>query len=109
MLVAAGIGYMAYYGLTHPEGPPEVTLERLSVEPTKGGYLVQFKARNEGNSTAAGVLVVGALKESGSTLEESEAVLDYVPQESERKGGLLFTRDPTRYELELRAKGYAQP
>lgn len=109
LLIASAVGYMLYYGLTHPEGPPRIALEQLSVVPTDGGYLVRFRAKNEGNSTAAGLLVGGELKENGSTVEESEATLDYVPQQSEREGGLVFTRDPERYELQLRVKGHAKP
>ena len=35
--------------------------------------------------------------------------LDYLPQDSERRGGLFFTEDPAAYELVLRAQGYAEP
>jgi hypothetical protein len=46
------------------------------------GYVVQFRALNEGGSTAAEVTIEGAL---------------------------LFTTDPRRGELRLRATGYAKP
>lgn len=45
----------------------------------------------------------------GEVVEEGEATVDYVPSSSERRGGLVFTRDPRRHELTLRVKGWAEP
>jgi uncharacterized protein (TIGR02588 family) len=109
VMVAAAVAYMIYAGLSHSQGPPKTMVEALSAAPSGAGYLVQFRVRNEGNSTAAALLVHGELLEQGSSIEESEATLDYLPQHSEREGGLFFMHDPSRYELRLRVKGYAKP
>lgn len=110
LLIGSALVYMAQYGLSRPRhGPPEVIVQPVAIVPVDGGYLVQFRARNTGDSTAAQLLVGGELQQGGATVEESEATLDYLPEHSEREGGLFFTRDPARYELKLRAKGYAKP
>ena len=109
LLVIFTVGYMVHFALTRPEGPPVVVLEVTGVARAGAGYLVSFKATNTGHSTGAGVVVTGELSRGGEAIEESEMTLDYLPQDSERQGGLFFTEDPAAYELVLRAQGYAEP
>jgi uncharacterized protein (TIGR02588 family) len=47
--------------------------------------------------------------DGGRVIESSAAVLDYVPGESVRRGGLFFSTDPRVHRLTLRAHGYQQP
>jgi uncharacterized protein (TIGR02588 family) len=42
-------------------------------------------------------------------VETSQATIDYLPQRSERRGGLFFTRNPEGLDLNLRAEGYSEP
>ncbi|MDO8411794.1 MAG: hypothetical protein Q7S93_17205 [Phenylobacterium sp.] len=109
LLVLFAVGYMVQFAVTHPEGPPEVRLEVTSIAPSGEGYLVSFKATNTGRSTGAGLIIEGALTLGGETMETSEATIDFLPQESERLGGLFFTENPADHEMELRALGYAEP
>ena len=55
------------------------------------------------------MLVEGELAGPDGPIETSEATMDYLPPGSEREGGLFFSRDPRRYEVRLRAKGYVDP
>ena len=73
------------------------------------GYLVQFRASNQGGSAAAELTIEGQLTGPDGDTEASEAVLDYLPPRSDREGGLVFSRDPRVGQLSLRAKGYAKP
>jgi uncharacterized protein (TIGR02588 family) len=41
--------------------------------------------------------------------EVSSVILDYIPGQSAREGGLFFTQDPRSGNLVLRASGYAKP
>lgn len=109
LLVVFAVGYMVQFALTRPDGPPAIELEVTGVSRAGAGYLVTFKATNTGRSTGAGVLVTGELSSGGERVEASEMTLDYLPQESERQGGLFFTEDPAAHELVLRAQGYAEP
>jgi uncharacterized protein (TIGR02588 family) len=109
LLIISALGYMAYYGLTHPRTPPDVTVEARNVSRVSDGFLVEFEARNHGNSTAAGLVISGELRSGDAVAERSEITLDYLPDQSEQVGGLFFQSDPGQYDLNLRAEGYAEP
>lgn len=109
LLVAAALAYMVIFAISEPERPPAVTLSVTSVTTTPGGYLVSFRAANIGGGTAAGLQISGELREGGAVVETSQANIDYLPQRSERRGGLFFTRDPEDLALSLRAEGYSEP
>jgi uncharacterized protein (TIGR02588 family) len=55
------------------------------------------------------VTIEGKVVAPDGATERAEAVLDYLPPRSDREGALLFTTDPRRGELRLRATGYAKP
>ena len=87
--------------------PPDLRVSVESVEQVRSGSLVRFHVLNEGGRTAAGVRIRGVLSAAGQ--EESEAVLDYVPGGSFRRGGLFFAGDPRQGHLSVRALGYREP
>ena len=109
LLVLGVIGSLLYDAVARPRTPPAVTVQADSVLRSGGLWLVRFQARNGGHETAAGVKVQGELREGARPVESAEAVLDYVPGESVRRGGLYFRADPRAYHLELRALGYQEP
>ena len=114
LLVFGSMAYLAYQAFGRDESPPDV---RLVVEEVRelqrgGGYVVTFRAFNEGQSAAAELGIEGELhgpEGGGTPVETSEATLDHLPAQSNRAGGLFFTRDPRSFELRLRAKGYHEP
>jgi uncharacterized protein (TIGR02588 family) len=108
-LVLGVLGFLIYDGVRSPGTPPNVTIEIDSIQSAGPGYLVLFRARNGGNSTAAGVVVVGELEADSGRVESSETTIDYVPAQGEQGGGLYFARDPRRLRLRLRAQGYRDP
>lgn len=83
-------------------------VERLGVQQTGTGYLVQIRATNRGGSAAAQVVVEGELKAAAGP-ETAEATFDFIADHSSREGGLFFESDPRQGALTLRAKGYAAP
>ena len=95
--------------MTRGRTPPDLRAVAERVLDLDHGYVVQFRALNEGGSTAAEVTIEGELVGPDGTTERAEAVLDYLPPRSDREGALLFTTDPRRGELRLRATGYAKP
>ena len=109
LLLASLVGYLAYLGLTAPTGPPRIVLTTGAVERASGGFTLPFTARNDGRSTAAAVKVTGKLLAGDRILEESEAVLDYVPDRSEREGRLFFDHDPRQHNLMVKAEGDTKP
>lgn len=109
LLVLAVVGYLLYDAVARPRTPPSLRVAADTVLQADGLWLVRFRAANHGHQTAAAVTVEGELTRADSSVETSEAVLDYVPGRSERYGGLFFRHDPRAYRLELRALGYQEP
>jgi uncharacterized protein (TIGR02588 family) len=101
------IGWQAYQGMEAP--PPTISVAAERIVQTDNGFVVEVTARNRSPATAAAVESEGALKQGDQTVATSKAVLDYVPGNSERRGGLFFKEDPRPYQLELRPLGYAEP
>jgi uncharacterized protein (TIGR02588 family) len=109
VLVAGSIGFLLYQAFSGASTPPDITVELDAITPLSNGYLVTFRAINQGQATAKGVIVEGQLTAENGEVETSEASLDYVPAGSEREGGLFFTQDPRQFELQLRSLGYERP
>jgi uncharacterized protein (TIGR02588 family) len=109
LLVLGVVGYLLYDAVARPRTPPSIQVVADTVLQSGGLWLVEFRASNGGHETAAAVKIEGELMQGDSSVESSEAVLDYVPGRSVRNGGLFFQRDPRAYRLELRAHGYQEP
>lgn len=109
VLVVGAVGYMTWFGLTRQDGPPRLVVTATSIEAAPEGFTVAFTAHNAGAATAATVLVSGELWDGGRMVAVSRTMLDYVPEKSDRRGGLFFTLDPRQYRLVLRAEGYSEP
>ncbi|HET6777689.1 MAG TPA: hypothetical protein VFH26_02255, partial [Gemmatimonadales bacterium] len=92
-LVLALLGFLVYEGVSSPGTPPAVSIEVDSIQKAGPGYLVLFRARNGGRTTAAEVLIEGELEADSGTVERSETTIDYVPAGGEQRGGLYFNRD----------------
>ena|SRR5215213_4455801 len=108
LCVAGTIAFMGYEAVARERTPPDLVVQVESVSRTTGGWLVEVRARNRGTTTAAQVKVEGELRGGGEP-ETREVTIDYVPGRSERTAGMIFTRDPRRGTLELRARGYDMP
>ena len=108
-LVLGSIVFMLYEAAAGDSSPPDVTVQLDSIRPTQNGFLIEFRAINQGGTTAAGLTVEGELRKGTESVETSNTTIEYVPSHSERRGGLFFKSDPRQYELQLRAKGYEKP
>jgi uncharacterized protein (TIGR02588 family) len=109
-IVAATIGFMVYDAVTAPsDGVPKIEVRVDSVVAYSSGYVVEFRAINAGDATAASVLVQGELRSDTGVVERSEATVDFVPAGSWRPGGLVFTKDPRAYHMEVRPLGFDRP
>jgi uncharacterized protein (TIGR02588 family) len=109
LLLVGTIGFLVWHALGRGETPPDVRVVVESVLELQNGYLAQFRALNEGGTTAAQLVIEGELSGPDGPIETSEATLDYLPPRSDRQGGLFFARDPRGLDLQLRARGYAKP
>lgn len=109
LLVAGTMAFLAWSGFVQGDRPPDVRVEVEEIERQNNGWRVAVLARNEGGEAAAEVLILGRLAGPQGTVEESELRLDFLPADSERRGGLFFTRDPAGFDLAVRPVGYAEP
>ena len=109
VLTLALLAILAREALNSGEGVP--ILEAVPVSVTEAGdvYFVELEVRNRSHSTGAGVQVEGTLKEGGSDVETSTTTVSFVPGRSNRRAGLVFTRDPRGYTVEIRVTGYERP
>ena len=109
IFVLGSIGFMLYEAAAGDSSPPDVKLEVLAIHSTENGFLVEFRALNEGGTTAATLTVEGELWSGTQVIETSDTTIEYLPSHSERQGGLFFTQNPEQYDLQLRAKGFEIP
>jgi uncharacterized protein (TIGR02588 family) len=108
-LLAAMVGFMLWAGVREGSDAPRLVVRVEAIAPAEHGWRVDFVVENRGGSTAAGVRLSGLLTGDGAAPERSTAVLDYVPQRSERRGALHFTADPAAGALALRIESHVEP
>jgi uncharacterized protein (TIGR02588 family) len=110
VVVTGMLGFMGYRALqADGERIPDLHVEARAIHARGESFVVVVDVRNDGGGDAALVAIEGELVDAGTTLETSDASLSYVPAGSQREAGLLFTYDPARYQLRLRATGYEKP
>lgn len=109
-ITGAMFGFLALEALRQPDGtPPLLDVVPVGVVAEAGRYVVEVKVTNAAPTTGAGVQIEGTLKQGGTDVETSSTTVSYVPGESRRSAGLVFTRDPREHQLELRVTGYERP
>jgi uncharacterized protein (TIGR02588 family) len=111
LLVLSVLGFLLY-AASVPQTGPEIVAEVQAITPQAGGYLVAFDAANHGRKTAAAVAIAGALydpAQGDEPIETAEVTFDYIPDQSNRSGSLLFEHDPRLFELRLQVKGFMDP
>ncbi len=110
-VVLAAVGFMVYEAMTlDPHPTPKIAVRVDTVMAARSGYVVEYRAINEGDGTAARLLVRGELRDAaGVVVEQSESTIDFVPARSWRPGGLVFRKDPRLYRVELRPAGFDRP
>lgn len=109
VLVAGVLGLLLYKAVWGDTSPPQITVRVISIVPMQNGYLVQFHAVNQGGSTGEGVVIGAELRRNGEPVESSQTTLNYLPANSEQRGGLFFTQDPRQFDFQIRAFGYEEP
>jgi len=109
LLVLVVFGSIGWQALGDATSPPDVVVETTGVARTGSGYRVMFRARNRGGAAAAQVRIDGILSGGDQMPETSSVILDYIPGQSAREGGLFFSRDPQAGVLAVRAAGFAKP
>lgn len=91
------------------DAPPRLQVEPVRLVSGGGDYFLEVDVTNRSHQTGANVQIEGELKSGDRSVETSGATLSYVPGESHRRAGLVFTEDPRSYSVELRVTGYERP
>lgn len=109
-IVLAMFAFLALEALaTSSSAPPSLRIEPVSVAAAGDQFIVEVEVSNRSGQTGAGVQIEGSLKQGGKEIETSNAAIDYVPGKSRARAGLIFTRDPRRYQAGFRVTGYERP
>lgn len=109
ILVVTVLGTTLYRAVTEESTPPILEISVDSIVPIGNNWLVKFRVKNTGKQTAAALTIEGTLKRGTESVEISTATLAYMPANSQREGGLFFTKNPSEFELKIRASGYEKP
>jgi uncharacterized protein (TIGR02588 family) len=109
MIVLAALALLVIEAVRGSGSPPDIQVSVLAVESQENTYLVRFRITNRGGSTAAQLVIEGALTLQDGVTERRQVTLDYVPARSMRGGGLFFTSDPSKGHFGVRAIGYQEP
>ena len=107
-LVSAVVLYLAYSAARSSEAPPRLAVEVGEVEQAPDGFTVAVTVANEGDTTAASVLIevrAGADPDA----ERGEVTLDLVPRGSSRRAWVSLRRQPIPGQIQARVLGYEEP
>ncbi len=87
--------------------PPQFTIQRGVIRSDDGNaYYLPLTLTNDGDATAAQVMVEGSL-DTGDSEELSSTTFDFVPARSAVEGVLIFSQEPT--DVRLRVVSYQRP
>jgi uncharacterized protein (TIGR02588 family) len=90
-------------------GEPEVRVELLAARRFEHGWLVPFRAVNDGRAPASQLRLEALLELPDGRRERSEVVVDYLAGRSEEEGGFFFVDEPGAGRLAARPLGFVRP
>jgi uncharacterized protein (TIGR02588 family) len=108
-VVLAALVVLVHQALTGGDGAPIIATEVTAVERAGASYRVEIRVVNRGERTAAQLKIEGTIEGPGGEPETSDTVIDYLPARSTQPVSLLFSRDPRRAHLSVRAVSFTDP
>ncbi|HTE50205.1 MAG TPA: hypothetical protein VK698_04980 [Kofleriaceae bacterium] len=108
-VVLAALAVLVQQAVSGGGGSPIIATEVIAIERAGTSYRVEVRVVNRGERTAGQLKIEGTIDGTGGEPETSDTVLDYLPPHSRRPVILLFTRDPRRNHLAVRAVSFADP
>jgi uncharacterized protein (TIGR02588 family) len=106
LLLALVVGVVVKLWVSQTEKPPRFVVETGAARNEAGLFYLPFTLINEGDKTAAEVMVEGTIGASGKE-ETSSTTFDFIPGRSRQKGELVFSADPA--SAQVRVTSYQQP
>lgn len=110
LLILVGfVGLLAYQIVVSGDQSADVTVELGAARQAGSGFLVPVLVHNRGDRTAEEVTVVVTLESEDRPPDERELTFAFLPRRSERKGVVVFDRDPRCCRLSGSASSYERP
>jgi len=110
IMVAALVAYLGYRAISTDRRPPVFDLAVEEIESVGGAFHIAISATNNGDETAADLVVSATLTDGEQLIETGEIQFDYLPAGSTRRGAFVFRNDPARTgQLRLSVLGYSEP
>ncbi len=109
LLVLVVIGWIGKDALADRDTAPDLVGRVLRVEQKSQGFQVDFEIRNNASFTASQVKVRGEISGMATPTASAETILDYVPGQSNARGGLIFASDPAGRKITIRATAFNEP
>lgn len=107
-VVLVCLGTVGYQIASTPD-PPRIDVTVDAIRTIGSQYYVYVTARNTGREVAAEVTVAGRLEAESGTFSRSAVTFDYLPGQGQRRGALMFDRDPSQGKLEVGVESYREP
>lgn len=108
-LVVGTIAVLLHHTRENGDHPPEIVAEASSVSRAGAAYLVEVRVENRGGRPAGSLKIEGTHRGAGDEEEVSDVVVDYLAPHSTGQVTLMFSRDPRRGSLAVRAVSFREP
>lgn len=109
IVIAAAVALLAMDALSPHDVHPDLRVTTGAPVRSSGGYAVPVTVSNHGDATAEQARIEIALVSGGEEVEAAELTIAFVPRKSERKGWVVFRRNPSCCTVEARAVAYERP
>lgn len=111
-IVAGFVGAALHEEFFHREPPGaiiRVALEIDQAERRGDRFYVPFDVANDGGAPAEDVTLVFEVRQGEQVVEESTAVIPFLPSDGEEAGEVVLTFDPARLEVTARVGNFLVP
>lgn len=102
-------GAIAYEWVAGGDSPPRLVVRHGDLAAHGGLLYVPFEVLNAGDTTAAGVAVVGELRRGGRVHEQSTMHVDFVSPGERASGQFIFSGPVEGAEVVVRPTGFRTP
>lgn len=109
VIVAGCVAVLVAMMLRTSDRPADLVVTLGRPERVSSGFRVPVQVRNAGDATAAEVHVEVTLESGGEEVERADLTIAFVPRRSDRKGFVMFRRDPSCCRITGSAVGFEEP
>lgn len=108
LLLLGAMAFLVWEGLSTTE-PPRFEAEMGVMWSADGSYYLPLEVRNTGGESVQNLGLSVMLKEGDKTISQAETAIAWLPAHSHRRAGVIFDKDPKKYQILTAFKGYESP